>query len=88
MCVRAVHRHIFLAVFYRPLFRRLRANSLRDADSASRLSQQKFICSPSRRPQEGSKDNATLRLDSSLETPDSEFPPLFVPVVRTGALAY
>jgi hypothetical protein len=44
----------------------------------------KVVSGPSRRTQEGSIDNATLRLDSSLETPTVKFPPLFVPVVRTA----
>ena len=35
--------------------------------------------SPSRRTQKSSKDNAKLRLDSSLETPTVNSPPLFVP---------
>jgi len=34
----------------------------------------RFTFSPSRRTQEGSKDNATLRLDSSLETPTVNSP--------------
>lgn len=52
---------------------------------ASRISNPSYLgiwstLSPSRRTQEGSKDNAVLRLDSSLETPTVNFPPLFVPV--------
>jgi hypothetical protein len=41
--------------------------------------------SPSRRAQESSKDNATLRLDSSLETPTVNSPRCLFRKVRTAA---